>query len=124
MFYTEHGGDCCGVSHVVGFPFEGPTAENKKVLDEVMKDAVNDLYQSAMYGFLYEGENPPIELSDFSHLLEACLTDPQMVVWAAHLKERGWELQRRWHNSNSGNYVNLLTYAAGTVSETTPPYEW
>jgi hypothetical protein len=64
----------------------------------------------------------------FSCILEATLTDRQMMEWAPHMKEAGFKVVNRFLNSNSGNVVNVLHYnPAGEEGEERVgkvPYKW
>lgn len=118
MFYAEHGGHCCGVSHIVGFSHTPPSSEQVQALQDTI-----DLAVEVLANHRVNEEEEPLYDGDFGHLLEVCLTDQQMTIWAGILKERGFKLQQRWLNDNSGNCVNLLTLVTKEPTST-PPYEW
>lgn len=96
MRIANHGGHCCGVDHIYGFeylrnrPVVGLDAGSQQRVDEFKRSVNNWKYHNA------------------SRLLEACLTDHQMVGWAPYLQEAGFKLVTRFRNSNSENTVNVL----------------
>lgn len=107
---------CCGMSIVFEF---GDTV--KPGLLKYLDDYISKKPQK------WDPQERRYVTSDepYSHLYEVTLTDYQMRSWAPELKKRGFELHRRWKNTNSGNYCNLLTLQ--TVVEdnpTPPPYVW
>lgn len=116
MFYVEHGGDCCGVSHVVGFP-PRPDKDGLREFNGACEDAINDICNS---------QEDEVDPDNFGHLLEAVLTDFQMTQWSKELHKQGWKLQRRWLNSNSSNFCNLLTWVTPSADDDLKhlPYEW
>lgn len=101
MYIADHGGNCCGIKHVVGFG-EAFTDYRGMELDQNVEDYLEE------YGNCNKDNK-----TTFNGLLEATLTDQQMAAgWAAELKKRGFRLVTRFKNSNSGNYVNVLHYTS------------
>jgi len=115
--YDQHGGGCCGISHVYWFPERADEAW----LDREIKGAIGDI----------EWENQvDVEVGDrqrwrgkFGHAIEVCLTDDQMMVWAETLKKKGFKLGLRWLNDSSGNYCNLLSWSPKKAGKKRP-YKW
>ena len=101
MSVNEHGGYCCGISHVYDFP----PAADETWLNREINDAISDIRGS------WEDSEGEDFKGNFGHLIEVALTDSQMEVWAPTLKKKGFKLAHRFRNSNSGNVVNVLTYA-------------
>lgn len=127
MEYNEHGGCCCGMSHIYSFPH----AEDKGInaLGNLIKEGIEEIEESRLRSLKEEGDEDGEEVLDapwkvFGHLIEVVLTDWQMSSgWSSVLKEKGFKLGPRWFNDNSGNYCNLLTYQT-KEPETPPPYVW
>lgn len=117
MAAGEHGGQCCGISHVYDFPDRA----DKNWLDNEVTNAFSDLERDREEYYNDNGEAPPWRT--FGHCVEICLTDWQMGIWASTLKEYGFSLHTRWKNDNSGNYCNLLSYRTKTPSSPAP-YKW
>ena len=123
MNCEEHGGYCCGMSHVWGF---------QTVTDKVTEDLMGTITsrvlrveEEATENYDYEEDEEDVPWKVFGHCIEIVLTDSQMLHsgWAPVLKEKGFKLCDRWFNDNSGNYCNLLTYKT-KEPETPAPYEW
>lgn len=117
MSYFDHGGNCCGISHVYNFPARA---------DAAWLDCEIEL---ATEGILLDNEDIAEERGQkhwrgkFGHAIEICLTDDQMKEWSPTLKAKGFKLGLRWLNDNSGNYCNLLAWAPKKVSKKRP-YKW
>ncbi len=117
MDYEDHGGHCCGLSHVYGFH----GAPNKERLEAVLKRAVEYIEDDARYG--YEDSEESVPWRVFGHAVEITLTDQQMVEWAPVLKEVGFKHCFRWFNDNSGNYCNLLMWSSKKPRKP-KPFKW
>lgn len=131
MDITSHGGECCGMTHIHSFWNE--TQEGVERLKRDLKSFLNIEYDNEdvqIDGF--EAEEDPDDWGDmrpskrkFSCILEATLTDAQMMFWAPHMKEAGFKIVNRFLNSNSGNVVNVLHYnPAGRRKIAKAPYKW
>lgn len=96
MNIAIHGGRCCGVDHIYGFSY----LRSRPVLglDAGSKEIVKSFQDRVA---TWKRNNP-------SRMLEACLTDSQMMKWAPYLQEAGFKLVTRFRNSNSENTVNVL----------------
>ncbi len=117
MMIEEHGGSCCGVSHLWDF---GPCNDRAlRELDRILASYSNtrDVYEEIDDGYGRHRQ------TKFGHLLEVTLTDDQMEDWAQELKKRKFKLCDRWKNDNSGNAVNLLTWKTKN-SRKKLPYTW
>lgn len=131
MDWNEHGGECCGVSHVLNFPYRADRAELDRYVkraieatEEPARENVEEDLKAYRENPEYWGELRPHTIrGKFGHLIEVCLTDDQMAEWASTLKEYGFRLGPRWLNDNSGNYCNLLTYQTKQPSKPRP-FEW
>lgn len=128
-----HGGSCCGITHVFGF--HEITQDVEKSLNNVLKYFLDDYYdnENQLEGYeAYEDDwdrDPEIvkkyPLRKFSCILEACLTDEQMIKYSLILKNKGFKVVNRFLNSNSGNVVNVLHYnPAGRRKIVKAPYKW
>lgn len=130
MNIEAHGGGCCGVTHIYNF-----WKQNEEGVKELKRDVVRFLdwqYDNPDVRIGgYEAEEDPEDWANrptnkkFSCILEACLTDDQMMFWAPHMKEAGFKVVNRFLNSNSGNVVNVLHYnPAGRRKLPKVPYKW
>lgn len=123
MDWNEHGGECCGASHVYGFDFRA----DKDRLRHAIESTINSTEQPHIYeNEMCREEGEPLSnpyRGRFGHLIEVVLTDEQMMEWASTLKEYGFRLGPRWLNDNSGNYCNLLTYQTKKPSKPRP-FDW
>ena len=117
MSYYEHGGNCCGISHVFDFPDEADMSWLNSQILWATEEIEDENEQAVEYG------NRKRWRGKFGHAIEVCLTDDQMVVWAATLKKKGFKLGLRWLNDNSGNYCNLLSWAPKKAGKKRP-YKW
>jgi len=115
--FDEHGGGCCGISHVYWFPED----VNETWLNQQMTDAIEEVEDLATAQV--ERGGLTAWKGKFGHAIEVCLTDDQMVVWAVTLKKKGFKLGLRWLNNNSGNYCNLLSWAPKKAHKKRP-YKW
>lgn len=91
-----HGGGCCGMYHIQGFPI-GEDVKNLKVVKDALAAVGNQIIEPG------EGR-----------LCEIVLTDGQieaMPVLVKGLKELGFKLKTRFKNRNSGNYCNVLHWS-------------
>jgi predicted house-cleaning noncanonical NTP pyrophosphatase (MazG superfamily) len=133
-FETEdHGGECCGVSHIFNFtPLTSVLNrttrhyESKTLNDEEMEKMISNKMLSQIQDIIEhkEDEDDPDE---FGHLFEVVLTDKQMVNFAPLLQKMGFVRVYRFLNDNSTNYCNLLVKYSGDLGDTgfeTAPYLW
>ena len=104
MSTASHGGYCCGVKHIYGFPYESNPERRKLWLESEMEEILDDLNPRKSHG----------------QLIEVCLTDSQSKTWAPLLKEKGFRHVARWRNSNSGNVVNMFLYQPRVVRAKRP----
>jgi hypothetical protein len=92
--HREHGGGCCGISHISEFAYEE-------------EDEVPD----------YKGEEEDIArmLADGprTHLFEIVLAGTQIKNRRAMLKRLGFREVTRFRNSNSGNICYVFHHVSG-----------
>ena len=117
MSYYEHGGNCCGISHIFNFPHDADEAWLNRQIFKAIEEIESDNQWSVDEGTRTRWKGK------FGHAIEVCLTDDQMMVWAETLKKKGFRLGLRWLNDNSGNYCNLLSWAPKRASKKRP-YKW
>jgi aryl carrier-like protein len=117
MSYNEHGGNCCGISHVFYFPLQSDLTWLNTQIQWATQDTLADNEE------LVESGDRQRWRGKFGHAIEVCLTDDQMMVWAETLKKKGFKLGLRWLNDNSGNYCNLLSWAPKRAGKKRP-YKW
>lgn len=123
MYLEEHGGGCCGITHI--YDFWNTSERGVASLRKYINTFLDKTYLGAQ-GDGWELEDGCILTKrKFSCVLEACLTDQQMVFWAPIMKEIGFRIVNRFLNSNSGNCVNVLHYnPAGRRKLPPVPYKW
>lgn len=96
----EHGGGCCGMTHISDFP-SIVDAENKKdraAMIDAFDEALNDV-----------GTN-------LSHCIEVVLIDDQLREgWLRIIQKRGFKRVSRFRNSNSNNVCNVFHRYGGYV---------
>lgn len=118
MYIECHGGECCGIVHLIGF---GNVSQDETCFHGLVDGFVAEQYDHAFeYQDREEWENYggdeeswaayKRKQETFNALLEATLTDNQMRSWAPILKKKGFRLVSRFLNSNSGNWVNVLHF--------------
>jgi len=135
MNYGEHGGGCCGISHVSNFPYEcSPIWET--ALDRTLDESYREIRENVLQNYIdtissrrgWHDESPlPEELPKnwkVNHLIKVVLTDQQMLMWAETLKKKGFRLVTRFLNSNSGNHCNVLHLTTGAKTRTKRPFKW
>lgn len=92
-----HGGECCGIRHLFSFGNTASVRHQERVLGDV------DRYVEQHGAFIDDGIK-------MGKLFEVVLTDYQirnMPILARGLKQRGFRLVSRFHNS-SGTWCNVL----------------
>lgn len=89
----NHGGFCCGVSHIYGFP------ENLGYKDQALR-RVKEIIQD------FNGRNRVT-----CQMLEVVLTEGQSKIFHKDLTELGFRLVTRFRNKNSRNLVNVYHYS-------------
>lgn len=123
MEYDQHGGQCCGISHVFNL---GSTPNKKRLLD-MISAAIEETAENH-YEYNEEGDVIVLDVygkrvRKFGHCIEVSLTDTQMEFWAPTLKELKFKLGPRFLNDNSGNHVTILYYQS-KKTRTKRPYKW
>lgn len=127
MEITEHGGECCGISHVYGF---GPEPNDGRIKDlkAYIKHSADFIERTVeaynpQTGDYYEKDAFP-GVETLGHVIEVALTDDQMVAgWAKELKKLGFSKPFRALNDNSGNYVNVSLLRTRRTKDKAP-YKW
>jgi hypothetical protein len=94
LYDNEHGGGCCGMTHLSEFP------EIEDMLDEdyripTVKER-SDFIRSS------------ISSGGHKHCYEIVLTDSQLKYWRSAVRMAGFRRVNRFLNSNSGNYCNVF----------------
>jgi hypothetical protein len=93
----EHGGECCGMRHLHGFPDNEATPEER---ENWLKNAVFNCIES--YG----------DAEDVEHLWRSCievvLNEHQLSDWCAILEKQGFKQVFSFLNSNSGNECHVF----------------
>lgn len=100
----HHGGGCCGVTHLYGFPdcseqFKITEAEKKAWL----RDAINSCID--MFGdFEYSG----MDYYEWRGCIEVVLSEHQLKDWCKPLEEAGFKQVFSFLNHNSGNECHVF----------------
>lgn len=104
----DHGGCCCGMTHLFEFPApDGTIADRVAVIqdgvDRILQNAYNDLGWLAKEKYASDG-------SDMRHCVEVVVTASQKVGWQEALVDCGFTEVFSFVNSKSGNrcFVYLL----------------
>jgi hypothetical protein len=97
LYLHGHGGYCCGMSHLRGFP----SVTTPGVLDAFIK-LMDNLEET--YGWTQDGR----------HLLEVVLTTHQACSWEKHLLAKGFKKVGKFNNMNSGN--DCIVYWHGGIT--------
>lgn len=114
MHIEEHGGGCCGASHLVSFY----TSNDSKIMAGYVQQ-MNNLIEQRIQDLRdrlseededEDGEFIPYE-GDIHHLFEVILAPYQKVVWHNILIERGFVEGVSWVNSNTDNLLTMYTLA-------------
>lgn len=110
MPYTNgHGGDCCGITHIISFSYPG-VQEERDVLNRIgevidgLKDGNGLIHDDGSYF-----RRP------FGHMFEVVLATPQVIGEPGQervnmLKKHGFRLVNRFLNDNSGNECFVFHY--------------
>ena len=90
MLRHQHGGDCCGITHISGFQLdnEGTKAGTLRSLDTEL-----EVIEAQVGAAPCEG----------SRLVEAVLAGGQIPMWEKDLLDRGFARVSSFKNANSGN---------------------
>lgn len=83
MYLTDHGGACCGINHIHGFP-PIPNRIRVRELQRLIRES-----------------------KDSVGLLEIVLTEGQKTGWHEVLIAEGFVLKTRARNPNTGNIINV-----------------
>lgn len=131
-YVEDHGGGCCGMSHIMSFHGDRFTDEHirsemMQIIERLKEDnEINDeVWDEEADEYVTRDEPFPWDGREFNHAFEAVLTDQQMQKYAPIMKKVGFTLLYRWLNDNSGNYCNLLVWSPmGSTDLGKLPYEW
>ncbi len=96
MNISAHGGGCCGMSHLVGFPARDIVPADRRV--EYLKGQVKN-------ALIRLGYTTATGQRTFRHCIEATVTSYQDKIWGEALAEVGFVPSMKFHNGNSGNKV-------------------
>ncbi len=122
----DHGGCCCGISHLYEFPLLADKAWLDREVDHWM-ESLDKSHRENNREYNYyndEGVDTIPQNFKFSHLIEVTLTDHQLIPWKDLLKKKGFRHVSRHLNHNSGNYVNLLLLETGAKNKKKRPFKW
>ena len=117
---SEHGGSCCGASHIENFPFVGTKEEGDVYEDLLTRNielSLDQLTDNWVEGHMeYDGDTDediePERPDVFHHLFEVILTRHQRQSWHDRLIKRGFVEGVSWVNSNTDNTLTMYTYAS------------
>ena len=110
MEVSDHGGECCGVSHIFGFgsrPSNYSDSCNDPSCCPPRKDQLTKLQKLDDIISKANRDYPK------GRLYEVALTVDQTEAWHDPLTERGFFLGPRFLNQNSGNAVQMYYYRTG-----------
>lgn len=101
--FKDHGGDCCGITHIYNFSDDGCYYSTKS-LEAEWKQVVD--YLENRYGDMHCGG---------THVFEIVLTDEQLNMnnkfFKKKLEEKGFQLVNSFVNANTDNKVNIFHYS-------------
>lgn len=121
MFREEHGGSCCGITHI--FDFHRYSEVRERELLRGMENGRDAIAEDNDEFFDEDGNRNNKKVH---HLFEVALTDQQLIdddsAWACALKRLGFKHVARFMNSNSGNYCNLLVHYPRAREK--KPFKW
>ena len=100
MYHEIHGGDCCGLKHLAGFP---TTVTEEGLLEQTI--------DAAEY-----------EMESGRSAVEIVLTDKQLKTHHKVIKKVGYQFCGRWFNPNSGNYCNMFLWAPKIENDKSLPW--
>lgn len=101
MYTSEHGGDCCGITHLHDFPCTGMSEKDRI---ERLRSEIKDLVTP---------EFPPLSgKSGFLHAVEAVLITSQLPMWERPLRKVGFRPVFSFKNGNSGNICTVFYLCA------------
>ena len=104
MRVQEHGGECCGVTHILGF-HENNGFYGYPTTPEGLVALIRDDLEDGDYD--YDPDHPLM-----GHLFEAILTDRQPAKYHKMLTDYGFKEVNAFKNSNSGNVCRVYHYIA------------
>lgn len=118
--YDAHGGHCCGITNIYGFSGYADLASCREALIRTLLQVLNENF--ACDSLDCDCGRPrsfkSLEGLTFNHLFEIVLTDYQMNnISGPAAKTVGFEVVRRFYNSNSGNWCNVMHYETAPVEE-------
>jgi hypothetical protein len=107
-----HGGHCCGVAHLHGFP------SSLNNIQQALSTSPNTFKPMSGHTNCYNTSAPPEEAQDrvdrwlalrdrgtTYNITEAYLSTGQIGIWGPFLVSRGFEKVAQCYNSNSGNQI-------------------
>ena len=116
MHYSEHGGDCCGRSHIIDFHCRAADTgtDRKKRLDQVIEDRQQELIQE-WESRNYDDDTDESETwqGPFKHCYEVVLAEYQHGMWNQILLDRGFKEVVTFENDNSGNVCHVYMLVEG-----------
>ena len=117
MYTNDHGGSCCGITHLIEFAYR-PSENHFKALKEETKEITDNLIDRWNEGHCDDEENICDEWEGpYGHCIEAVLTDAQLKEWGCEMKKQGWKLVFRFLNDNSNNICNLLVKSDKEITD-------
>jgi hypothetical protein len=102
----EHGGGCCGITHLYNFPFgDTHSLEQKKagLQKEIDYAVMRHRYADDWIERREDGEDDIDIAKDWRHAIEVILNEHQLQHWNDVLEAVGFKQVFSFLNNNSGN---------------------
>lgn len=118
MHWEEHGGDCCGMRHIVNFAlgfgnnYKWDDRYAAQQLSSTIRDIFNDYgYEEDEYG--NETDEPVTTRDTYCLCIEAVLTKEQSIKWEPILFAEGFKRVNKFVNGNTGNTLTIYHLVTG-----------
>lgn len=118
MTMVCHGGQCCGIKHIYGFPY-APTDTVAAIT--AVKAVMGAGSEMAKGAYFYPNAEPKeeaivrlkkllafVDLHKTEHLVEIVLNDYVLKGWKTTLKKLGFKEVTKFKNSNTGSRLHVL----------------
>lgn len=103
----DHGGQCCGMTHIHTFPSIDATVEQKA-------EWINKAIDNKIAGMVCDDEDcfcdQPKYADEVRHCFEVVLAESQLSGWCEALEKVGFKQVYSFLNTNSGNECSVFLF--------------
>lgn len=109
----DHGGGCCGIMHIQGFPCRAHHGRLRDISDETRVEWIKRAVSECIYEYDASFNDDPEDgrvcyADDWVMVCEVTLAGYQIADWREPLEKVGFHEVTVFENSNSGNMVHIF----------------